>query len=95
VACTTPTSAPRETGGRIYSQDSWFDRARCAPGLKALRHYRTDYDETRRVFSPRPVHDWSSHAADAFRYGAVGFSAAELPRFEPPRPYEAEYLRGW
>lgn len=31
-----------------------------------------DYNEKRDVFYDRPLHDWSSHASDAFRYLAVG-----------------------
>ena len=50
----------------------WFDRSKCQRGLEALRLYRADWDETNRILRPKPVHDWTSHAADAFRYGAVG-----------------------
>jgi phage terminase large subunit len=28
----------------------WFDEARCAPGLEALRQHRVDYDEKTRSF---------------------------------------------
>jgi hypothetical protein len=49
----------------------WFDYEKCKQGLEALRQYRTDYDPKLRVFRPRPLHDWCSHAADAFRYGAI------------------------
>jgi hypothetical protein len=49
----------------------WFDYDKCKQGLEALRQYRTDYDSKLRVFRPRPLHDWCSHAADAFRYGAI------------------------
>jgi len=49
----------------------WFDEAKCALGIKALRQYRTEFDEKRKVFKLRPLHDWSSHAADSFRYLAV------------------------
>ncbi|MEF2231123.1 MAG: terminase family protein [Pseudodesulfovibrio sp.] len=51
----------------------WFDRERCGPGLEALRHYRRSFNERMGDFSSRPVHDWTSHAVDAFRYFAVGF----------------------
>jgi Terminase-like family. len=51
----------------------WFDADRCAPGLEALRHYRRSFNERMGDFSSRPVHDWTSHAVDAFRYFAVGF----------------------
>lgn len=50
----------------------WFDEVRCADGIAKLAQYRTEYDEKRQVFKPRPLHDWASHAADAFRYLAVG-----------------------
>jgi len=53
----------------------WFDRERCAPGLEALRHYRRTFNERMGDFSSRPLHDWTSHAVDAFRYFAVGFRA--------------------
>ena len=53
----------------------WFDAARCAGGLEALRQYRREWDERLRAFRPRPLHDWTSHAADAFRYLAQGLRA--------------------
>lgn len=49
----------------------WFDESRCVRGLDALRQYRAEYDDVRRTFRKQPVHDWASHAADAFRYGAL------------------------
>jgi phage terminase large subunit len=49
----------------------WFDEPRCRRGLDALRQYRAEYDDVRRTFRLKPVHDWASHAADAFRYGAM------------------------
>jgi len=52
----------------------WFDQARCADGLHALRHYRYEVGDDGRL-SGRPLHDWSSHAADAFRYLAVSLQA--------------------
>ncbi|GAB7023768.1 hypothetical protein JCM12178A_23260 [Salidesulfovibrio brasiliensis] len=50
-----------------------FDAARCEAGIDALRHYRREFNERVGDFTPRPVHDWTSHAVDAFRYFAVGF----------------------
>lgn len=67
----------------------WFDAEKCAHGLEALRHYRTEYDEKARVFKPRPLHDWSSHCADAMRYGAQGYrdlavqKIKTLPKLKP------------
>lgn len=50
----------------------WFDEEKCKDGLRALRRYHREWDDKRRTFKPRPEHDWSSHAADAFRYLALG-----------------------
>ena len=49
----------------------YFDEEMCAEGLKALRHYRKEWNDKRGVWSGKPRHDENSHAADAFRYGAV------------------------
>jgi hypothetical protein len=49
----------------------WFDK-NVKQGVDALRNYRRNYDEKRNVFFDTPLHDWCSHASDAFRYLAVG-----------------------
>jgi hypothetical protein len=50
---------------------SWFDSRKCARGVDALKLYRAEYDDKLEALKPRPVHDWTSHAADAFRYLAM------------------------
>ena len=57
----------------------WFDQDRCADGLHALRHYRYAVGEDGRL-TGQPLHDWSSHAADAFRYLAVSLQAQRPKR---------------
>jgi len=52
----------------------WFDAKRCAEGLKALRQYRKTFNDKMDVYG-KPQHDWTSHAADAFRYAVVGMTA--------------------
>jgi hypothetical protein len=52
-------------------KNCWFDEMKCRRGIDALRQYRSQYDEKNQVFKLRPVHDWASHAADAFRYGCL------------------------
>lgn len=59
---------------RTMFPSMWFDATRCADGLQALRHYRYDTDEHSGRLSREPLHDWASHAADALRTLAVGFS---------------------
>jgi hypothetical protein len=48
-----------------------FDAERCKDGIAALRSYHKERDEKRDTWRPHPVHDWSSHGADAFGYGAM------------------------
>jgi phage terminase large subunit len=63
-----------------------FDSVRCHNGLESLRQYRREYDENKRTFKPTPLHDWTSHDADAFRYLAVGMEPdaavpPDIPRY--------------
>ena len=57
----------------------WFDAERCKEGLLAIRQYRKSYNEKMDLFG-KPVHDWTSHPADAFRYAVVGM----LPEHKGP-----------
>ena len=57
---------------RMLLPTCWFDKAKCAQGIEALRMYRREYDEKRQEFRVQPLHDWTSHYADALRYFAVG-----------------------
>lgn len=48
-----------------------FDAIKCEQGIKALESYRKEWNDKLGVWRDRPLHDWSSHGADAFRYFAV------------------------
>ena len=63
----------------------YFDRDNCREGLEALRHYHRKYNERTRAFRDQPVHDWSSHAADAFRTAAVGLETEKAWSGAPPQ----------
>lgn len=65
----------------------WIDEKQCAPLIKALENYRQELDVKRQIYKPHPLHDWSSHWADAMRYLCLslprtkdGSSAEELER---------------
>ncbi len=49
----------------------WFDQEKCKELIKALENYRQEYNSKKKAYLPRPLHDWSSHFADAYRYMAV------------------------
>jgi phage terminase large subunit len=56
---------------RMLLPRMWFDKEKCARGISALQNYRRSWNEGLRTYSDRPLHDWSSHAADALRYWAL------------------------
>ena len=49
----------------------FWDATRCERWVEALRNYRREWDEDRKTFKPHPHADWSAHAADMTRTGAV------------------------
>jgi hypothetical protein len=49
----------------------WFDKERCKDGIEALRLYQREWDENRKCFKEKPLHDHTSHTADAARYLAL------------------------
>ncbi len=51
----------------------WIDSVKCKTGIDALAQYRRELDEKTKMFRDRPVHDWSSHGADALRCFAAGW----------------------
>lgn len=61
----------------------WFDKDKCRGLLEALRQYRTEFDEKRKTFKPTPLHDWTSHAADAMRYLCVGLEHSKPQQWKP------------
>jgi hypothetical protein len=71
----TVENLPLEDGieaARSFISRCWFDKDKCSRGLTALQSYHKAFDEKLNDWKSYPHHDWSSHAADAFRYLAVG-----------------------
>jgi hypothetical protein len=50
--------------------------------VDALRNYQRTYDEERKVFNDKPLHNWASHPADAARYLAMAY-VADNPSSQP------------
>jgi phage terminase large subunit len=61
---------------RMLLSRSWFDKERCAKGLRALRGYQFSYDQKRQCFSQSPLHDKASNGSDAWQQLAVGLRRA-------------------
>ena len=66
---------------RLMLPKCWFDVERCARGVEALKQYRREWDGKRQTWRERPLHDWTSHAADAMRYLALS-APVTAPRVE-------------
>lgn len=45
----------------------WIDQTKCERGIAGLREYCKEWDEDRKVFKDKPLHNWASHPADAMR----------------------------
>lgn len=65
---------------------------RCeAEGIAALEQYRREWDDDKKTFRASPLHDFSSHLSDAFRYLSLSW------REVPPEAVKSEAIRpqGW
>jgi phage terminase large subunit len=75
---------------RLLIPRCWFDAGKCKQGLEALKQYRKEYDEKLKTFKLRPLHDWASHGADAFRYLAVSVDKMNAAKSLPPIKYRPQ-----
>lgn len=69
--------------------------SRCKQLIKCLELYHKEYDDKNDVYKDIPVHDFSSHSVDSFRYAAVSIrseinaklgSIMQQPRVSPYNP---------
>lgn len=84
---------------RMMLPRSRFDAGRCAQGLKALWHYRREWNAGAEVFRPNPVHDWASHGADSAGHLAIGLeervrTAPASPRRHTPTTAGTSWMGG-
>ena len=68
-----------------------FDRVKCRSLLDNLKHYHRSYDEKTKVFKSKPVHDFSSHSADAARYMSQAVSEAREDMVAPQMYADSQY----
>lgn len=65
----------------------YFDENNCRSLLDALQNYRREWDEIKKTHNNKPIHNWTSHYADAFRYLV---QALPLCNFRTTTPQELE-----
>jgi hypothetical protein len=67
---------------RLMLPKVWFDKEHCEDAVELLKQYQREWDEDKKTFRDKPRHDFTSHAADAFRMMAVSWKenkAKEAP----------------
>lgn len=57
--------------GRRFFKKLWVDKENCKDWLRLIPQYTKEYDEVKKIFKDRPLHDWTSHGADEHRYAAI------------------------
>jgi len=71
-----------------------FDSEKCYEGLECLKAYRREWSETRKAWMEHPLHDFSSHAADALRTFARAYQedtpAVVMPQLPQGPPWARE-----
>jgi hypothetical protein len=80
-------------GARWMLEQPMRFHSRCADGVKRLGLYRYEYDEIKKVYKKTPLHDWTSHTADAWRYVSAVYKSvwlASQPAPAKPKPLGAK-----
>ena len=57
--------------GRALFSKLWVDAEKCKDWLKLIPQYTKEWDEDKKMFKDKPLHDWTSHGADEYRYAAI------------------------
>ena len=63
-----------------YFPKMWINSQTCQSLMDALENYKREWDDQKRVYKPKPLHNWSSHFADGIRY-----LAASLEHLKPKK----------
>jgi phage terminase large subunit len=67
-----------EAARMIMKKPTFFiHKTNCKEGLNALKNYQRMYDRRKGIFLNKPLHNWASNGADAFRYMALDLEVPE------------------
>ncbi|MCL2389297.1 MAG: phage terminase large subunit [Elusimicrobia bacterium] len=80
---------------RTVFSNIFFDHAKCARGIEALRNYRIAFNERLGRYEDTPLHDWASHGADAFRYACLAYSRRAVGYFFDKAPTASAHTKGF
>ena len=65
------------TAARSALPRCYFDH-RTEQGFDALKQYRYEWDDMKQKLSDKPIHDWTSHPADAFMQMAIIYQESKF-----------------
>ena len=69
----------------------WFDKEKCKTGIEYLKAYQKRWDDRNQCFKNKPMHNYASHCADAFRTGIIG-QGAEVSDWKKQVPINTNYI---
>lgn len=69
---------------RLMFERLWIDETNCAFFLDAIAQYQRERNYKAGMFKEKPLHDWTSHAADVHRYAALVENQMKNQTFSPP-----------
>jgi hypothetical protein len=65
--------------GRMRFKGLWIDKDKCSAWVNAISQYQKEWNEKMGDYKSKPLHDWTSHGADMYRY----FSVSNPPTPDP------------
>jgi phage terminase large subunit len=81
------------SAGKLMFPRLWVDEGKCQQFLDAVGQYRQEWDDKKGMFRDQPLHDWTSHPADMFRYAAVIEDQMNNQAVVPPKVKAAQAPR--
>ena len=61
----------------LLGKNIWFHKTNTTRGREALKNYQRKYDSKNQMFINKPLHNWASNGADAFRMCALDLRLPE------------------
>lgn len=61
----------------------WFDEDLTKGGIECLMQYQFEYDEDKKCFKNKPLHNWASHGCDAFEIIGQVWKEPKVPASRP------------
>jgi hypothetical protein len=57
----------------------WFEEKKTKLLIKALTEYQYEWDDEKKVYTDKPLHNWASHPSDMMRYFATWLARRKSP----------------